>query len=62
MLTYIVDLYADDLDANHDAVSLERAHLDRSGYYALARPDPANHGHPKERQLDFYGGLHWRYE
>lgn len=62
MLTYIVDLYADDLDANHDAVSLERAHLDRSGYYALARPDPANHGHPKERQLDFYGGLRWRYE
>ncbi|MDC0136033.1 glycosyltransferase family 2 protein [Sulfitobacter sp.] len=62
MLTYIVDLYADDLDANLDAVSLERAHLDRSGYYALARPDPANHGHPKERQLDFYGGLRWRYE
>lgn len=62
MLTYIVDLYADDLDVNPDAVSLERAHLDRSGYYALARPDPGNHGHPKVRQLDFYGGLRWRYE
>lgn len=62
MLTYIIDLYADDLDANPDAVSLERAHLDRSGYYALARPDILNDGHPKERQLDFYGGLRWRYE
>jgi hypothetical protein len=62
MLTYIVDLYADDLDTNPDAVSLERAHLDRSGYYALARPDLANQGHPKDRQLDFFGGLRWRYE
>ena len=24
--------------------------------------DPANHGHPKERQLDFFGGLRWRFE
>ena len=62
MLTYIIDLYADDLDAYPDAVSLERAHLDRSGYYALARPDTEGHGHPKERQLDFFGGLRWRYE
>ncbi|MCX7567073.1 hypothetical protein OS189_12040 [Sulfitobacter sp. F26169L] len=62
MLTYIIDLYADDLDVYPDAVSLERAHLDRSGYYALARHDPANDGHPKERQLDFFGGLRWRYE
>lgn len=62
MLTYIIDLYSDDLEMNPDAVSLERAHLDRSGYYALARPDAKNDGHPKERQLDFYGGLRWRYE
>ena len=62
MLTYIIDLYSDDLDEHPIAVSLERAHLDRSGYYALARPDPNNEGHPKERQLDFYGGLRWRYE
>jgi hypothetical protein len=62
MLTYIVDLYADDLEANPDAVSLERAHLDRSGYYALARVDAENEDHPKERQLDFFGGLRWRYE
>lgn len=62
MLTYIVDLYADDLDRYPKAVSLDAAHLDRSGYYALARPDVLNHGHPKERQLDFFGGLRWRYE
>ena len=62
MLTYVVDLYSDDLDKNPDAVSFESAHLDRSGYYALARTDIDNHNHPKERQLDFYGGLRWRYE
>ena len=60
MLTYVVDLYADDLDENPNAVALEGAHLDRSGYYALARPDAR--GHPKERQLDYFGGLRWRYE
>jgi len=62
MLTYVIDLYAGDLDRFPDAVSLEDAHLDRSGYYALARPDPGNHHHPRERQLDFFGGLRWRFE
>lgn len=61
MLTYVVDLYADDLDQFPNAVSLEQAHLDRSGYYALARNDEITK-HPKERQLDFFGGLRWRYE
>ena len=62
MLAYVIDLYADDLHAFPNAVSLDHANLDRSGYYALARPDPANDHHPKERQLDFFGGLRWRYE
>ena len=62
MLCYVVDLYADNLDTHANAVSLEQAHMDKSGYYALARPDPGNHNHPKERQLDFFGGLRWRYE
>lgn len=62
MLTYVVDLYAGDLRKCRDAVSLDDAWLDRSGYYALARPDPQNHNHPKERQLNFFGGLRWRYE
>lgn len=61
MLTYVIDLYADDLTAFPDAVSLDRAHLDRSGYYAQSRPDPET-GHPRERQLDFFGGVRWRYE
>ena len=61
MVTFVVDLYADDLEAFPNAVSLDRAHLDRSGYYALGRPGPP-HGHPKERQLDFFGGLRWRFE
>ncbi|MEQ9694710.1 glycosyltransferase family 2 protein [Shimia sp. SDUM112013] len=62
MLTYVVDLYAEDLEKNPDAVSLEEALMDRSGYYALARNDPDNHNYPKERQLDFFGGLRWRFE
>lgn len=62
MLTYVVDLYAGDLEASGNAVSLGDSWLDRSGYYALARKDPARHNHPKERQLDFYGGLRWRFE
>lgn len=62
MLAYVIDLYAGDLNDNPNAVSLEDAHLDKSGYYALARLDADNHNHPKERQLDFFGGLRWRYE
>ena len=59
MLTYVVDLYAGDLAEFPNAVSLEDAHMDRSGYYALSRDGPDG---PKERQLDFYGGLRWRFE
>ncbi|MBE9639013.1 hypothetical protein [Salipiger mangrovisoli] len=62
MLSYVVDLYAGDLAAAPNAVSLDDAWLDRSGYYALARPDPARANRPKERQLDFFGGLRWRFE
>lgn len=59
MLTYVVDVYAGDLGQSDDAVSLEDAQLDQSGYYALARYDGPE---PKDRQLDFYGGLRWRFE
>ncbi len=62
MLTYVIDLYAGDLGRYPNAVSLDDAHLDKSGYYAQGRPDTANHNHPKERQLDFFGGLRWRFE
>ncbi|QFU09476.1 hypothetical protein PARPLA_01342 [Rhodobacteraceae bacterium THAF1] len=59
MLTYVVDLYGADVG---NAVDRDGAHLDASGYYASVRPDPENHNHPKERQLDFHGGLRWRFE
>ncbi len=60
VLAYVIDLYADDLTEYPMAVSLDEAYLDRSGYYALARPDA--HNHPRERQLNFFGGLRWRFE
>jgi hypothetical protein len=62
MLTYVIDLYAGDLSANGNAVSLSDTWLDRSGYYALARKDPVRNWEPKDRQLDFFGGLRWRFE
>ncbi|MEL7397696.1 MAG: hypothetical protein AAFN44_15155, partial [Pseudomonadota bacterium] len=62
MLAYVIDIYAKDLNSNDNGVSLEDAHLDRSGYYALARKKRAGSDDPRERQLDFFGGLRWRYE
>ncbi len=62
MLCYVIDLYAGDLDRHSSAVSLEDAHLDKSGYYALARKHAPDADQPLDRQLDFFGGLRWRYE
>ncbi len=60
ILTFVVDLYSNQLGAHPDAVSLEAAHLDKSGYYALTRTDDS--GAPQDRQMDFFGGLRWRFE
>jgi len=60
MLTYVIDLYAPDLTAAPDAVDPGNAMFDRAGYYALGRKGPD--GQIRERQLDFHGGLRWRYE
>ena len=60
MLTYVIDLYASDLGRFPDAVSLDQAMFDRTGYFALGRPD--RNGRYRERQLDFHGGLRWRFE
>ncbi len=60
ILAYVIDLYAGDLAAHPDAVSIEDAHLDRSGYYALSRKDAWNND--LDRQHDFFGGLRWRFE
>ena len=59
MLTYVIDLYAGDLGSAGNAVALRDAWFDEAGYYARAR-DGADG--PKERQLDFHGGLRWRFE
>lgn len=59
IMTFTIDLYAGDLDAAPNAVSLENAHMDTSGYYALARWNGEAY---EERQLDFFGGLRWRFE
>lgn len=60
MLAYVVDLYPADLAAHPDGVCLAEAQFDRMGYYAIERPGP--NGAPKDRQLDFHGGLRWRFE
>jgi len=60
MLAYVIDLYAPDLMRNPDAVSMDEAMFDRTGYYALGRLDRS--GGFKNRQLDFFGGLRWRFE
>lgn len=60
MLTYVVDLYSGDLARHRDAVDLDAPLFDRTGYYALGRRGPD--GTTRERQLDFHGGLRWRFE
>jgi hypothetical protein len=62
MMIFVIDLYAADLTTTPNAVSLVDAMIDATGYYALARTDPDNHNSPKERQLNFYGGLRWRFK
>ncbi|MFV0409906.1 MAG: glycosyltransferase family 2 protein [Paracoccus sp. (in: a-proteobacteria)] len=60
MLTYVVDLYARDLNRFPNAVSLEEAMFDGSGYFALGRTDAD--GNYLEQQKNFHGGLRWRFE
>ncbi|MDR9427737.1 MAG: hypothetical protein RI553_06465 [Salibaculum sp.] len=60
ILTYVIDLYAGDLGQHPDAIAREDAHLDKSGYYALSRKDRWNND--LDRQMNFFGGLRWRFE
>jgi len=59
MLTCVIDLYPADLGRAPEGIDRARAMLDGRGYFALAR---AGEDGPKERQLDFFGGLRWRFE
>ncbi|AGT09931.1 glycosyltransferase family 2 protein [Paracoccus aminophilus] len=60
MLTYVVDLYPPRIEHFPERIDLDQAMFDRTGYYALGRPDRFGGFH--ERQLDFFGGLRWRFE
>lgn len=62
MLAYVIDLYAEDMTAHPNGVDMATAMLDKSGYYALRRANPTNPGQMMDRQLNFFGGLRWRYE
>ena len=59
MLTYVVDLYAGDLETHPSAVATDDAYFDTTGYYALSRWNGTAY---EDRQLDFFGGLRWRFE
>ena len=59
LLTYVVDLYADGHPTRTGGVDVSAAWMDETGYFALARDDEDG---PAERQLDFFGGLRWRFE
>ncbi|SDE12722.1 hypothetical protein SAMN05421538_104100 [Paracoccus isoporae] len=60
MLSYTVDLYAPDLERFPSGVSMDHAMFDATGYFALGRKNAD--GQIQERQLDFHGGLRWRFE
>jgi hypothetical protein len=62
VLTYVIDLYAGDLTAHPNAVDVDGALLDSSGYYADTRRGGPDGEDVMERQLNFYGGLRWRFE
>ncbi len=59
VLSYVIDLYAEDLADHRDGVSLETACLDSAGYFAQNRYQD---GVALDRQMDIYGGLRWRFE
>ncbi|MCY4180348.1 MAG: hypothetical protein OXC60_19100 [Litoreibacter sp.] len=59
VLSFVIDLYSNDLGQHPDGVSRNAAHFDRNGYYALQRFED---GEALDRQLDYFGGLRWRYE
>ncbi|MGB3147621.1 MAG: hypothetical protein WBA91_07675, partial [Paracoccaceae bacterium] len=59
MVTYVIDLYAQDLRAHPNAVSRDNAMFDGQGYFAMPR---YRDGQVMERQMDIFGGIRWRYE
>lgn len=62
MVCQVIDLYARDLAAHPTGVARQDAWFDRTGYAARPREDPDKGWAPKDRQVDLYGGLRWRFE
>lgn len=60
IMSYVVDLYAQDLGTHPSGVHREEAYFDQSGYYALPCRDKL--GEVLDRQLEVSGGLRWRFE
>ena len=60
VMSYVIDLYAQDLTAHPSGVDRDSAHFDKTGYYALALTDAE--GNALDRQLEIAGGLRWRFE
>ncbi|MEM8849533.1 MAG: hypothetical protein AAGE03_05800 [Pseudomonadota bacterium] len=61
VLCFVIDLYARTLERGTNGVDPADAWLDETGYYALKRWDEAA-GADLDRQMDFFGGLRWRFE
>ena len=61
MLTFVVDIYTKNLETLKNASIREKSYLDKTGYFAEERID-SHTFHPIKRQLDFFGGLRWRFE
>ncbi|MGC1259221.1 MAG: hypothetical protein WA873_01020 [Jannaschia helgolandensis] len=59
VLTFVVDLYSGTLQRGQNGVDPNDAWMDEAGYFALARWSEDG---PVDRQLDFFGGLRWRFE
>lgn len=60
ILTYVVDLYAADLDVHPNGVDHQSAHFDKVGYYGEARANAD--GVHLAQQMNIHGGLRWRFE
>ena len=57
LVTFIIDLYAADLDQNPNVVCTQTAQIENSGYFAQTQVDPGHHNLPEERQLGFLVGF-----
>lgn len=60
VITFVVDLYAKDPSESTNGVERDAAWFDPVGYYGIPRKSPKT-GENLGQQMDFYGGLRWRF-